>query len=78
MIVDIYSEQIGQMPNIDELLMRLKGTLDQEVGYMKSLLEVLGTMDTLFAASQHTEVTQHAHSLTDITPSATAKVDVTS
>ncbi|XP_013414421.1 U3 small nucleolar RNA-associated protein 15 homolog [Lingula anatina] len=58
-VLDLYSSQLGQSTVIDETFARLKETVDQEVSYIKQLLEVMGTMDTLFAASVHNQTMVH-------------------
>ena len=58
---------------MDELLARLKDTVDQEAGYMRALMEVMGAMDTLFAASERDDVSvTSSGGLTSLTPSTTA------
>lgn len=52
MIIDLYADQVGNSPAMDELLVRLKDTVDGEVNYLKQLFEIMGTMDTIFSASQ--------------------------
>ena len=52
--VDLYVDRIGQSPAVDVLLSQLKRTIDGEVTFMKLLLQVMGTVDTLLAASQDT------------------------
>lgn len=55
LILDIYPAELGHCSVIEDILKRLKETVDQEVAYMTQLFEVMGTMDTLFSTSQ-TEV----------------------
>jgi len=50
-LLDVYADQIGHWPDLEELLLRLKDTLDQEVCYQRELFELMGGMDTLFAAA---------------------------
>ena len=42
---------MGQSAALDELLLRLKDTIDKEVDYMRQLVEMMGTMDMVFAAA---------------------------
>ena len=62
---------------MDSLLLRLKSTVEMELKYMRQLMEVMGTMDTVFAAmsqldsaqssqeklSNHTELLPSKHAL---------------
>ena len=67
-------DRIGQSPAIDVLLSQLKKTIDAEVNFMKLLMQVMGTVDTLLAASQGTDsLTDQTHT-TDMAmkPSAMA------
>ena len=54
---DLYSQQLGQSSEVDRLLGQLKYTVDQEIDYLKTLFQVMGSLDTLFAASQQAQVT---------------------
>ena len=54
---DLYSQQLGQSSEVDRLLGQLKETVDQELDYMKTLYQVMGSLDTLFAASQQAQLT---------------------
>jgi len=54
-VTDLYMDRIGQSPAIDVLLSQLKKTIDAEVNYMKLLLQVMGTVDTLLSVSQTTD-----------------------
>lgn len=49
---DVYGDYVNQSSLVDELLVRLKVTIEHEVAYMKELMELMGTMDTIFVASQ--------------------------
>lgn len=77
LVVDLYANQIGQSAAIDHVLVQLKKTVDQEINYMKQLFEVMGTMDTIFAASQTQSTNQntdlHEHSNLNLLPSATVQ-----
>lgn len=42
---------------VNDLLLHLKETVDQEADFMKVLMETMGAMDTLFAASEQLETT---------------------
>jgi len=55
-LLDVYSEQVGHWPDLEELLLRLKYTLDQEVSYQRELFELMGGMDTLFAAASQEDI----------------------
>ena len=57
-ISDVYVDDLGQSASIDDMIKRLKETVDQEVSYMKLLLEVMGSLDTVFAASSLLEAEQ--------------------
>ena len=48
----MYADQVGNSSAMDEHLVRLKETVDSEVNYLKQLYELMGTMDTIFSASQ--------------------------
>ncbi|KAJ8304128.1 hypothetical protein KUTeg_017711 [Tegillarca granosa] len=75
--LNLYANQIGQSAAIDHVLVQLKKTVDQEINYMKQLFEVMGTMDTIFAASQTQSTNQntdlHEHSNLNLLPSATVQ-----
>lgn len=61
---------------MDDMLLQLKETVDMEVAYMKSLMEVMGTLDTLFAIANRNESTNQNAQKTvsaELTPSATAE-----
>ena len=61
-MTDLYADRIGQSPAIDVLLSQLKKTIDAEVTYMKLLLQVMGTVDTLLSVSQTSDTpTGHSH-----------------
>lgn len=51
-IVELYADRVGQWPELDQVLLSVKATVDNEADHMQQLMEVLGTMDTLFASSQ--------------------------
>ena len=57
---DLYWEQLGQSSEVDRLLGRLKETVDQEVDYMKTLFQVMGSLDTLFSTSQQSQLTNQS------------------
>ena len=57
LVSDLYSQQLGQSSEVDRLLGQLKDTVDQEIDYMKTLYQVMGSLDTLFAASQQAQAT---------------------
>lgn len=49
--VDIYTSVIGRSPTIDELLIRLRGRIKEEVSLEMGLLSILGVMDLLMASN---------------------------
>ncbi|NP_001133650.1 U3 small nucleolar RNA-associated protein 15 homolog [Salmo salar] len=51
MILDIYQAVVGQSSVVDRQLVRLQELVEREIDYQQDLLEVLGMLDTLFAAS---------------------------
>ncbi|ELU13410.1 hypothetical protein CAPTEDRAFT_172738 [Capitella teleta] len=51
-ILELYADRVGQWPELDQVLLSVKATVDNEADHMQQLMEVLGTMDTLFASSQ--------------------------
>ncbi|KAF9921035.1 snoRNA-binding rRNA-processing protein [Linnemannia zychae] len=56
MMVDMYAAVLGQSPLIDELFMRLRTKVKQEIAFQKQLLSVVGSMEMLFAKSTSTSV----------------------
>lgn len=73
-ITDMYSTHIGQCAEVDSLLQRLRTTVKQEVDYMKQLMEAMGTMDMLFAATSANQNRESNFKATDIlTPSVGAQ-----
>ncbi|XP_009704424.1 PREDICTED: U3 small nucleolar RNA-associated protein 15 homolog [Cariama cristata] len=50
MITDIYQPVVGQSAIVDRQFLRLQEAIGKEIDYQEELLEVLGMMDTLFAA----------------------------
>ncbi|XP_064618659.1 U3 small nucleolar RNA-associated protein 15 homolog [Lineus longissimus] len=78
-ILDLYSPQIGQSTVLDDYFLRLKLTVDREIGYMKMLMETMGTMDTLFASASQTDTPSDSlmkDSLPMLVPSKSAAVSV--
>ncbi|XP_074650332.1 U3 small nucleolar RNA-associated protein 15 homolog [Tubulanus polymorphus] len=51
LLTDMYSSQIGHSTIIDDLFLSLQRTISQETLFMKQMMQTLGTMDILFAAS---------------------------
>ena len=49
---ELYAEQAGQSPQISDMLDRLKSTVEEELRYMRSLMGLLGTMETLFSVAE--------------------------
>lgn len=47
---------IGQSQGVDELLMKLKNKLELELSFQEKAFELLGTLDTLFAAASTSNV----------------------
>ena len=73
LLLDMYSSHIGQCAEVDSLLQRLRTTVKQEVDYLKQLMEAMGTMDMLFAATSANQNRESNSSTTDIlTPSVGA------
>ena len=61
-----------------DLLSRLKDTVDTEANYMCDLMEMMGSMDTLFAASEQSDVSNNfplTSQATALTPSNAAALD---
>jgi U3 small nucleolar RNA-associated protein 15 len=57
--LDIYTPILGQSISIDELFMKLKTKLKQEVIFQKDILQLQGTLDMLFALSSKTDPSYH-------------------
>ena len=56
LVSDLYSLRIMESGELGVSLRQLKASVDSEVGYMKQLMEVMGSMDILFSASSQTFV----------------------
>lgn len=52
---DLYSDQVGHLPSVEQSLKQLQHAVDMETDYMKQMLGVMGTLETLFAASQQNQ-----------------------
>ena len=50
-LLDIYAPVLGHSPKVDDLITKLKHKITQELNYQKKVLEMMGSLDTLFAAS---------------------------
>ncbi len=50
MLLDIYADDIGKYAAIDDLFVRLKQTIDMEIQYQTNLLQIIGTLETIFVA----------------------------
>ena len=76
---DLYSSQIGQSTVLDDYFLRLKQIVDSDVGYMKSLMETMGMMDTLFASAAQTDTVNNdllKDSLPMLSPSVSASASL--
>ncbi|KAK3606043.1 hypothetical protein CHS0354_025093 [Potamilus streckersoni] len=75
LVLDLYSDQLGQSSMVDKAVQELKEAVDMEVKYMKTLYEMIGMMDTLFSASAHTDqsLLNGQASPVNLTPSAAAQ-----
>lgn len=51
-ISELYADKVGHWPELDQVLLSMRQEVDMEVDYMRELTQVLGTMETLFAASK--------------------------
>ena len=70
---DLYAEQVGQSPVMDCQLTELRETVEQEVNYMTELSEVMGMLDTVFAAAAMKTNSTSSEYVPQITPSAGAQ-----
>ena len=75
LLSDLYAGQVGQSSVLDELLVRLKDTVDHEVNYMKDLMEIMGIMDTILAASQTVDIEKSSTNGVSFTPSKSVQAD---
>ena len=48
---DIYGPVIGQSEKVDQLFTKLRNKIEVEINFQQKGFELLGTLDTLFAAS---------------------------
>lgn len=55
-VINMYTAVLGQSPLIDELFMRLRAKVKQEIAFQKQLFSVIGSMEMLFAKSTSTSV----------------------
>ncbi|KAK3098153.1 hypothetical protein FSP39_016684 [Pinctada imbricata] len=62
LLLEIYSCQIGHCSAVDTILLKLKETVDQEIMYMKQFMELMGSMDTVFAAVSQLDTPTHDNS----------------
>ena len=69
--LDLYAEQVGQSHQVSKSLERLKNTVEEELGYMRSLMGLLGTMDTLFSVAESSTQSNRGSINTDNTDSHT-------
>lgn len=60
-MIDMYTSVLGQSPLIDELFLRLRTKVKQELAFQKQLLSVIGSMEMLFAKSTSTSVGVAVH-----------------
>jgi U3 small nucleolar RNA-associated protein 15 len=49
-VLDLYGNQLGQSATLDELFVKLRNQLDEEVRTQKNLLQLSGTVDMLLHA----------------------------
>ncbi|XP_036383295.1 U3 small nucleolar RNA-associated protein 15 homolog [Megalops cyprinoides] len=49
MILDIYTQVVGQSPVVDKQIIKLQELIEREIDLQQELVEVLGMLDTLFA-----------------------------
>jgi hypothetical protein len=49
-IEDIYMGEIGKHTMVDDMFARLKQTIDIEIQYQMDLMQVIGTLGTIFVA----------------------------
>ncbi|XP_062588909.1 U3 small nucleolar RNA-associated protein 15 homolog [Saccostrea cucullata] len=73
LLLDLYADQVGQSPVMDCQLTELRDTVEQEVNYMTELSEVMGMLDTVFAAAAMKTNITSSESVPLITPSAGAQ-----
>ncbi|XP_048735009.1 U3 small nucleolar RNA-associated protein 15 homolog [Ostrea edulis] len=73
LVLDLYADQVGQSPVMDCQLTELRETVEQEVNYMTELSEVMGMLDTVFAAAAMKTNTTSPESAYSMTPSAVAQ-----
>ncbi|KAG0029849.1 snoRNA-binding rRNA-processing protein [Podila clonocystis] len=69
-MIDMYTPVLGQSPLIDELFVRLRTKVKQELAFQKQLLSVIGSMEMLFAKSTSTSVGVAVHNESSAVPSA--------
>ncbi|KAF9285600.1 snoRNA-binding rRNA-processing protein [Mortierella antarctica] len=70
-MIDMYTPVLGQSPLIDELFVRLRTKVKQELAFQKQLLSVIGSMEMLFAKSTSTSVGVAVHNeSSSVVPSA--------
>ncbi|XP_062597741.1 U3 small nucleolar RNA-associated protein 15 homolog, partial [Saccostrea cucullata] len=73
LLLDLYADQVGQSPVMDCQLTELRDTVEQEVNYMTELSEVMGMLDTVFAAAAMKTHITSSESVPLITPSVGAQ-----
>uniref|UniRef100_UPI00358E4862 U3 small nucleolar RNA-associated protein 15 homolog isoform X1 n=2 Tax=Myxine glutinosa TaxID=7769 RepID=UPI00358E4862 len=54
-LIDIYSPSLGTSSVVDERIVKLLNLMQLEVRYQENVMEIMGMMDTLFAATVSTE-----------------------
>uniref|UniRef100_A0A8C4N741 U3 small nucleolar RNA-associated protein 15 homolog n=1 Tax=Eptatretus burgeri TaxID=7764 RepID=A0A8C4N741_EPTBU len=55
-LIDIYSPSLGTSSVVDERIVKLLHLMQLEVKYQENMMEILGMMDTLFAATVSKEI----------------------
>lgn len=71
-MIDMYTPVLGQSPLIDELFVRLRTKVKQELAFQKQLQAVIGSMEMLFAKSTSTSVGVAVHNEITTAPSSPA------
>jgi len=77
-MIDMYTTVLGQSPLIDELFMRLRTKVKQEIAFQRQLQSVIGSMEMLFAKSTSTSVGIAVHNELASAPASPARVSATS
>ena len=74
-VADIYGSELVESAAVAELMLQLKDTIDSEANYMKTMMEIMGSMDTLLTAAEISSTTDqngHVQSDADLKPSLSA------